>query len=167
MCVFVSQKKKRKKKVIVSHCLRKCVVCSTTCHTLPSKLPWLLSEVAECLCIRTCFPLPFVCVCVFVSQKKKKQKQRIGYALMLRYLLRLMQILNFLKGVVVDLRIGKYMGFIEYPWRLVMDPSWFQLWWFSRSIVDRPMKSWICYPFFLSFSLSLYLSLFELLLVCV
>ena len=25
-----------------------------------------------CLCVRTQFPLPYVCVCVFVSQKKKK-----------------------------------------------------------------------------------------------
>ena len=100
-------------------------------------LPWPLSGVVVCLCVRTSFPLPFVCVCVlFLKKRRKKKKKRIGYAPMLRYLLRLMQILNFLKGVVVDLRIGKYMGFIEYPWRPVVDPSWFQLWWFSRLVVD-------------------------------
>ena len=33
LCVFVFQKKK-KKRIIVPHCLRKCVVCSITCSTL-------------------------------------------------------------------------------------------------------------------------------------
>ena len=35
------------------------------------KLLWLLSGVLVCLCIRTNFPLPYVCV--LVSQKKKKE----------------------------------------------------------------------------------------------
>ena len=34
VCVFVSHKKK-KKRIIVSHCLRECVVCSITCFTIP------------------------------------------------------------------------------------------------------------------------------------
>ena len=63
-------KKERKEWVIVSHYLRKCVVCSITCPTLPKKLPWLLSGVVVCLCVRTSFPLSSVCV--FVSPKKKK-----------------------------------------------------------------------------------------------
>ena len=33
VCVFVSQKKKEW--IIVSHCLRECIVCSITCLTLP------------------------------------------------------------------------------------------------------------------------------------
>ena len=37
------------------------------------KLPWLLSGVVVCLCVRTPFPLPCVCVCVCFSKKKKKK----------------------------------------------------------------------------------------------
>ena len=35
----------------------------------PLKLPWLLSGVVTCLCVRTHFPLPCVCVC-FTKKKK-------------------------------------------------------------------------------------------------
>ena len=36
-------------------------------------LPWPLSGVVVCLCVRTSFPLPCVCVCVclFLHTKKK------------------------------------------------------------------------------------------------
>ena len=35
------------------------------------KLPWLLSGVVVCLCVRTPFPLPCVCVCLFLKKNKK------------------------------------------------------------------------------------------------
>ena len=38
-------------------------------------LPWPLSGVVVCLCVRTSFPLP--CVCVFVSPHKKKKKKKM------------------------------------------------------------------------------------------
>ena len=42
-------------------------------------LPWRLSGVVVCLCVRTSFPLPCVCVCVclFLHKKKKKNVQYI------------------------------------------------------------------------------------------
>ena len=42
-------------------------------------LPWPLSGVVVCLCVRTSFPLPCVCVCVclFLHKKKKKNVQYI------------------------------------------------------------------------------------------
>ena len=47
-------------------------------------LPWPLSGVVVCLCVRTSFPLPCVCVCVCVclflhTQKKKKKKCTIYF----------------------------------------------------------------------------------------
>ena len=38
-------------------------MCSIICPTFSLKLPWLLSGVVVCLCVRTPFPLPCVCVC--------------------------------------------------------------------------------------------------------
>ena len=35
------------------------------------KLPWLLSGVVVCLCVRTPFPLRCVCVCLFLKKNKK------------------------------------------------------------------------------------------------
>ena len=37
-------------------------------------LPWPLSGVVVCLCVRTSFPLPCVCVCVCLFLHKKKKK---------------------------------------------------------------------------------------------
>ena len=36
-------------------------------------LPWPLSGVVVCLCVRTSFPLPCVCVCVCLFLHKKKK----------------------------------------------------------------------------------------------
>ena len=77
VCECARFSKKKKEWVIIPHCLRKCVVCSIIYPILPQKLPWLLSGVVVCFCVRTHFPLP--CVCVFVSPKKKKKPMTLYY----------------------------------------------------------------------------------------
>ena len=67
LCVFVSRKKKEW--VIVSHCLRECVVCSITCPTSFKSYHGFWVEL-WCVFVLEHIFLSFVCVCVFVSPKK-------------------------------------------------------------------------------------------------
>ena len=48
-------------------------------------LPWPLSGVVVCLCVRTSFPLPCVCVCVCLFLHKKKKKCTI-YFIQIHYI---------------------------------------------------------------------------------
>ena len=70
------------------------------------QLPWLLSGVVACFCVRTPFPLS--CVCVFVSKKKEKDSKLKFYFVIFQYKLNCLDFFSELMNIFFIMFLLRY-----------------------------------------------------------